>query len=146
VPGMQGLRKDRLRQMLWMLHLCQAANMDWTEARTVYEELSSLSAVKGEPLHGIWRDLLECATRYAELRAQWALTPLGNERGELDRERSLAHDVFIGSCNAMSRTMVSQGLDVTWRKRLGDQDTIGGRKNIGDFACFVHCLLGLAAR
>jgi hypothetical protein len=46
----------------------------------------------------------------------------------------------------MSRAMASQGLDVSWRKRLGDHRTKEGQKMMGDFACFVHCLLALSAR
>jgi hypothetical protein len=121
-------------------------NMDWPEARISYEELSSLSAKGCEPFVHHWDDLLRAATRYANLRAQWALTTPGKERDGYDRQRTLAHNVFIDSCNAMSRAMASQGLDIAWRKQLGDHYTREGRKVIGDFACFIHCLLGLLAR
>jgi hypothetical protein len=121
-------------------------NLDWPEARIIYDELSSLSANGVEPFDRLWDDLLRAATRYANLRVQWALTPPGKERGDYDRQRTLAHNVLIDSCNAMSRAMSSQGLDIAWRKQLGDHRTREGRKTIGDFACFVHCLLGVSAR
>lgn len=36
--------------------------------------------------------------------------------------------------------MANNGEDITWRKTLGDD-----RKIIGDFACYVHCILGIQA-
>ena len=36
--------------------------MDWTEARIIYEELSSLSANGVEPFDRLWDDLLRAAT------------------------------------------------------------------------------------
>jgi hypothetical protein len=120
--------------------------MDWPEAHIIYDELSALSAKGVAPLDRLWADLLEAAVRYSDMRARWALRPAGDERTKLDRERTLAHNAFIDSCNAMSRAMISKGLDVSWRKRLGDHLTKEGRKIIGDLACFVHCLLALSAR
>lgn len=126
--------------------LSSVDKMDWAEARKIYDELSSLSAKGAAPFDRLWSDILDAATRYANLRVQWALTPLDKGKGELDRDRTSAHNVFIDSCNVMSRAMASQGLDVTWRKRLGEHRTGEGRKIVGDFACYLHCLLGLSAR
>lgn len=120
--------------------------MDWSEARIIYDDFGSLATSRVEPFDRLWDDLLRAGSRYANLRVQWALTPPGKERGEYDRQRTLAHNVFIDNCNAMSRAMASQGLDIGWRKQLGDHRTSEGRKTIGDFACFVHCMLGLWAR
>jgi len=121
-------------------------NLDWPEARIIYEDLSSLSTKVVAPLDRLWTDLLNSAVRYADMRARSALILAGKDKGELDRERTLAHNSFIDSCNAMSRAMAARGLDVSWRKRLGDHRTREGRKTIGDFACFVFCLLCLSAR
>lgn len=120
--------------------------IEWSDARTIYTELSSLSAKSATPLNRLWGNFLKAAVRYAELRARWALVEPGEDKLDIDRDRTLAHNAFIDSTNAMSRFMASQGLDVSWRKRLGDQATTDGRKSIGDFACFVHCLLSLSAR
>ncbi len=37
--------------------------------------------------------------------------------------------------------MAKAGEDVAWRTVLGED-----RKNIGDFACYLHCILGLRSR
>lgn len=85
-------------------------------------------------------DFLERAVRYARLRTDWELVDAGG-RAEIDEPRRLAHNAFIDACNILARAMRQQGLDATWREQLGDD-----RRDIGDFACFVHCFLGLAAR
>lgn len=120
--------------------------MDWAEAYAIYEELNSLRVKSGGPANRLWVDLLNTAAQYAELRTRWALALPNGTKSELDQKRTLAHNAFIDCCNAMSRAMATQGGDLNWRKRLGDHRTREGRKTIGDFACFVHCLLGLSAR
>jgi hypothetical protein len=121
-------------------------DMDWQEARMIYDGLNSLAEKRALSLNKLWGDLQITAVRYADMRARWALTVAGNDKIELDRQRTLAHNSFIDSCNAMSRAMASKELDISWRKRLGDHRTKEGRKMIGDFACYVHCLLALSAR
>jgi hypothetical protein len=37
--------------------------------------------------------------------------------------------------------MADNDEDITWRKMLGDD-----RKAIGDFACYLHCILAIQAR
>ena len=37
--------------------------------------------------------------------------------------------------------MARVGEDNAWRESLGEE-----RKNIGDFACYVHCFVSLAGR
>ena len=83
--------------------------------------------------------------RYAEFRTRYAFAPF-EETAAIDRERSMAHDVFIDACNALSRAMVDRGHDVSWRKRIGDPLSPESRKTIGDLASYVHCFLGLSAR
>ena len=85
-------------------------------------------------------DLIQKALRYARLRVDWQLTP-GDSRNEIGSLRTKAHNAFIDSCNILSRNMADNDEDVTWRKTLGDD-----RKLIGDFACYLHCILGIHAR
>ena len=108
--------------------------MDLSDAREIYESIgrSKLSVLR--------RQFLEGAVRYAERRAAWALAEPG-ERSKMDAGRSAAHDAFIDTCNILSRNMGENGEDNSWRRRIGSD-----RKDIGDFACLVHCLLGLSAR
>lgn len=85
-------------------------------------------------------DLLDVAVRYARIRVDWALREQ-EERFALDAARTAAHEVLIDSCNILSRAMLRAGESNEWRAHLGSD-----RKRIGDVACHVHCLLGLAGR
>jgi hypothetical protein len=85
-------------------------------------------------------DLIDAAVRYARLRVDWVrMDPI--ERTTVDMARSSAHDVFIDSCNILSRMMLQASESNEWRARLG-----ADRGFIGDVACHIHCLLGLSAR
>jgi len=84
-------------------------------------------------------DLLDCAIRYAHQRAKWGLADR-ETRALSDAERTRAHNVFIDACNILSRAMVRNGHDVTWRRALGDD-----RGRIGDVACYLHCIIALRA-
>ncbi len=85
-------------------------------------------------------DVIDAAVRYARLRVDWSLMDLEG-RLEIDSARTAAHNVLIDACNALSRAMMRAGEDNQWRASLG-----GSRQLVGDMACHLHCLLGLAAR
>lgn len=100
-----------------------------------------LQSIHGKPLLNELRDdLFEKAVRYARIRADWQLAN-PDDRQQLDEPRRLAHTAFIDTCNILARAMREKGLNVTWREQLGED-----RKTIGDFACYIHCFLGLEAR
>ena len=80
------------------------------------------------------------AARYAGLRTTWLLVDR-EQRTLMDEERRSVHNVFIDACNIMSRNMIKNGEDATWRKELGVD-----RKVIGDFACYINFVLGIKAR
>ena len=84
--------------------------------------------------------LILCAVRYARLRTDWRLAN-PDERRTMETARTAAHNALIDSANILSRAMVKIGEDATWRQKLGDD-----RKEIGDWACHVHALLGIEAR
>jgi hypothetical protein len=85
-------------------------------------------------------ELTAAAVRYARLRVDWQLAD-GDARRAMDEERTRAHDAFIDSCGILARSMETAGEDASWHRRIGND-----RKTIGDFACWLHCLLGLQAR
>ena len=82
--------------------------------------------------------MIRAAIAYAEIRAEWAIAPL-ERRPEMDQRRRIAHNTFIDACNILSRNMAKKGEDITWRRLLGDD-----RKTIGDFACYLHCMIALS--
>ena len=108
--------------------------MNQTEAVRIYEAMKQTTQ---------WRDLLDdlvkAAVRYARLRVDWALTP-ADQRNAIDQSRRLAHNAFIDCCDILSRNMARVGESDDWRALLGHD-----RKVIGDFACHLHCLIGLGA-
>jgi hypothetical protein len=107
--------------------------MDFETARSLYNRIETTKIL------GPKRELIIAAVRYARLRAEWQLADL-QAQWEMDRHRAAAHDALIDACNILSRNMAKSGEDTSWRASLND------RKEIGDFACYVHCFLGLAAR
>lgn len=101
------------------------------------EMWSQIASTQFEPLKN---RLLDLAFRYSRIRADWFLmTP--EARREEDERRSRAHDAFISACNALSKNQLKAGEDNTWRVKLGHDRLV-----IGDFACYLHCYLGIRSR
>lgn len=108
--------------------------MDLDEASAILDRLERSAHA---PLA---RQLVEAAVRYAGQRVEWDLAS-PPERAALDPGRTAAHDAFIDACNILSRAMAAAGEPNTWRAEIGT-----GRGEIGDFACILHCVLGLKAQ
>lgn len=108
--------------------------MDYKDAERAWAAVKKTSGI--ESAGGFTR----AAAVYAHIRALYRLADVSG-KAELERRRSAAHNAFIDACNILSRTMAAAGEDNSWRAELGD-----GRKVIGDFACYLHCLLGLETR
>ena len=89
------------------------------------------------PLRG---DVEKHAVRYAGIRAEWALASSEERRAQSER-RTRAHDALIEAFNILSLDIAKCGTEPNWRRDLGVN-----RKGIGDFACSLHCFLGLSAR
>ena len=85
-------------------------------------------------------ELLETATRYASVRTEWYFMSEDEKRSN-NELRTRVHNCLIDDCNILSREMLKAGENADWRVELGND-----RKEIGDFACYVYCLLGLTNR
>ncbi|MDX9734912.1 MAG: hypothetical protein RBU36_12355 [Thermoanaerobaculia bacterium] len=108
--------------------------MELTEAREILERIERST-------HKVLaRQLVQAAVRYSGCRAEWDLADAA-ARAALDPARTAAHDAFIDACNILSRAMAAIGEDNSWRRAIGVE-----RGEIGDFACLLHCVLGLRAR
>lgn len=108
--------------------------MDWEKAtRIAY-------AIGGSRLADQKMLLFRKAVEYARIRAEWQISPL-EERVAMNANRTASHDAFIEACDAMGRSMDKEKEDSSWREDLGHD-----RKEIGDFACYINLILGLAAR
>ncbi len=108
--------------------------MDINKAAKIYK------MIKKTKLEELKQDVLTLAVRYAEIRTEWAFLPL-DVRKEKDQLRTTTHNAFISACNALARNMKKRGEDVSWHVELGSN-----RLDIGDFACYLHCLIGLEMR
>jgi hypothetical protein len=108
--------------------------MIFPHAQQIYNKLNTTKQNK------LKNDLIEAAFIYARIRAGWYLMD-DEERKVNDEARTRAHDAFIDCCNILSREMNKAGEDADWRLFLGTD-----RKEIGDFACYLHCIIGLNGR
>ena len=108
--------------------------MNLTDAIQIFE---TINTTKHESLA---KSMIKRAVRYSRLRVDWYFSNQ-NERIEIDKERTLAHNAFIDACNILSRNMQAAGEDTSWRLNIGED-----RKEIGDFACLLHAIIGIKAR
>ncbi len=107
--------------------------MTFNEATVIFHQIniSKLESLKD--------NLIESCIIYSSIRVEW-LKANNEKRIEMENSRSMTHNVLIDDCNILSRNMIKNGEDAGWRLKLGDD-----RKEIGDFACYVNCILGLSA-
>ena len=113
--------------------------MIYTEAELMFREIKE--AVAGDDaLLALYRGFLLSAIKYARYRTDWRINDL-ETRKSMDAPRRAAHDNLIADCDILSRSLAARGRPNDWRGRLG-----GDRKVIGDFACYVHSILGAEAR
>lgn len=114
--------------MHWVIH------MDYNNAFTIYQTI--INGTSEELID----DLLQSAIRYARIRVDWLLADDDGKRA-IDDTRTRTHNAFIDSCNILCRAMARSGENTQWRELLGND-----RKMIGDFACYIHCIMGIKAR
>lgn len=108
--------------------------MDFNEVEQIFNTL------KNSKHQQLFKSLLKSAVRYSRLRVDWYLSDQ-EQRNEMDEERTTAHNAFISECDILSRNMKAAGEDNQWRLQIGKD-----RKSIGDFACFLHAVIGIKAR
>jgi hypothetical protein len=109
--------------------------MDVLHAARIWDRIER-SAVAGDRC----RSWLEAAVRYAEFRVAWGMVDASGRKA-MDPSRTTAHNVFIDECNILSRAMAAAGESNGWRAEIGTD-----RKEIGDFACLLHAVIGIRAR
>ena len=108
--------------------------MDYQLALTIWRQLHH------SELTDLRQDLVDIAVRYARLRVDYSLAN-GEWQAQLESARTACHNALISACDILARNMAQRGEDASWRERLGND-----RKVIGDFACYLHAILGIAAR
>lgn len=104
------------------------------KSKTIFEKINTTK------LTSLKTELFECAMRYANTRAEWYLMN-DEEKRNADELRTATHNALIDACNILSREMIKANEDASWKLGLGKD-----RKEIGDFAGYVHCFWGLTSR
>lgn len=115
-------------------------NLNMETASQIYTQLSKKELLVDQDYKKMWHQLLKSAVYYANIRSEWFLKNQ-KEKMESDHIRTMAHDTFIDSCNILARYMKTNGMDDSWREKIGHD-----RKDIGDFGCYISCILGIASR
>lgn len=64
-------------------------------------------------------EVAAAAVRYARLRTDWWLAT-AEDRAQMDRSRTAAHERPIDSLNILARNMMRQGEASSWRSKLGN--------------------------
>jgi hypothetical protein len=108
--------------------------MDYDSAMRIWLQM------RASALADLRQDLIELVVRYARLRVDCYFADAEQKR-VLEDSRSTCHNALISSCDILARNMAKHGEDSRWRLQMGDD-----RKEIGDFACHLHAIIGLAAR
>jgi len=108
--------------------------MDYVKSVEIWRQIQASN------LHELRQDLVELAVRYARMRVDYLLADVERQR-VLGADRTACHNALISSCDILARNMSQRGESTNWRYELGND-----RKNIGDFACWLHALLAISAR
>jgi hypothetical protein len=94
----------------------------------------------------LYQDMVEEATKYAKMRADWLLMSR-EQKAEQDSLRTSYHNKTIIQLNMLARYLKMQGKPAAWRESLGNEKEDGFcRKTIGDFACYLVFVNSINAR
>ncbi len=122
-------------------YLKQPNSLKMEDALKIYTEMTvCIGKCKLEDKKAFWNDFLARAAEYTGIRNRWEFMNR-EEKIEADSDRTLTHDGFITSVNILARIADNEGVDNSWREKLGEE-----RKRIGDFACFVTYITGISNR
>ncbi len=123
------------------LSVWKGRNLSIDKSLEIYDEMIlNINKSKTEDIMDFVKDMVDKANKYTSIRCKWEFMT-NEERMEEDSMRTALHNSFITSINIVSRILASEGLDISWREKLGDD-----RKILGDFACFMSYMIGITNR
>lgn len=119
--------------------------LDFAQMQSLHREL--LEEVGDDPdAVELYEDLVDCATKYAAIRAKW-LSLSNAEKMDTDSRRTAQHNSVIINFNVLARYLRSVGKKASWRDSLGnEEENRYYRKTIGDFACYIVFVNSICAR
>jgi len=111
------------------------------DALSIYTRMvDSIAKCEHEAKKELWDDFIIRCVKYTKIRCDWEYMNY-QDRIDSDPGRTSTHDTVIDAVNVLARLATKEGIDTKWREDLGDN-----RKRIGDFACFVTYITGIANR
>lgn len=113
--------------------------MQWIDGIEIFNLIKDNIDENDEDMVELYQDMINDAIKYAVIRTEWMVSDR-QKRNEMDKVRTSLHNSFISSCSALSRFMKDR-IGYSWMDKIG-----ADRKDIGDFACYIHCILGIQAR
>ncbi len=90
-------------------------------------------------------NFIEKAVDYARIRTDWYFMDIDSKRDK-DNGRTKKHNALIESIKSIYNYMKSNDMNVNWYEELPDYRSPSGRKEWGDFACYIHCYIGILQR
>lgn len=109
-------------------------NLDYQTALKAY------TTVQNSKLGETRKTLYKAAVHYATIRSEWEFLDR-EDRMDQDPGRTAAHNRFIDCCNTFVREQSRIGEDNTWYNNINHD-----RQLIGDWACYLHCFIGIENR
>lgn len=114
--------------------------MDYEESMKLFDLIRQAGNNSDEDWKKLYNDFLEQAVNYATARTRfYFVTP--KEIGEANNRRTELHDSFITSIHTLVHHAKSNGYDALWATIL-ERD----RRDLGDFASFIHAIIGIGRR
>ena len=130
---------------LYSDYLPQPQSLSLEEMERLHAEIAAGIGDDPDALE-LYDELVETATRYASIRANWSLWDV-SVKMERDFSRTSCHNSVIVKFNQMARYLKTQGKDTPWRDTLGyEENDKYFRKRIGDFACYIVFINSILAR
>ena len=123
------------------LDLSRGSTLTLEDADSILKKMIlCVESLKVKDKMDCYNGILKAAFEYTSIRCKWELMDREEKINE-DNYRTACHDTFISSLNSLSGRAAAEGVDLSWREELGDD-----RKRIGDFACYIAYINGIANR
>ncbi|GGC92738.1 hypothetical protein [Enterococcus wangshanyuanii] len=124
------------------VYLKKSDSMAFEEAVNIYNSIFNMLECKDEYLHELWKEVIDSALVYANMRINWNYFSR-EEKHEKDDLRTIYHNTFMINLKAFHKLGEQLELDTSWKEKLGSSED---RKRWGDFAGYLLCLENIRAR